>query len=359
MLARALVLAGACALLVPVSAQAVAPEGPRLAFVRTGLGREAIRIVSTNPIGAAWQQIVGRRTYRQPLPYPFLGPAWSPDGNRLAYTGVVRRFRLEAKALPTKIFLVSATGGWSEAIPGTSGGFAPVFSPDGRLLAFTRGRQHWQEREDGVDLTYESYSAWLLDLATGVFRQLTPWRNGLVNAPSSFSPDGRVLALDHRAPGGQLGTKLIPLGGSGSTMLMSDGFSVQYSPDGSRITFLRGRWRVFRGRRSEGNATLESTIRTIVTDLFAMRPDGSGVRRLTNTPTLTESAASWDPSGQRLAFTRIEAGTDEGFFGFGAELMAMNADGSCPTTILWEPYVAFAGPVWQPGPGRGAGRIAC
>jgi len=352
-------LAGLLVLAAPPAGASV-PEGPRLAFVRAGLGLDSVRIFSTDPIGAETQRIVGRRMYRQPLPFPFFTPSWSPDGSRLAYTGLVREFSLEAELLPTRIFLVSAEGGWSEAIPGTGGGFAPVFSPDGRTLAFSRQRLRWRaDEERGLEVLYESAAVWLLDLATGSFRQLTPWRDGLMNTASAFSPDGRVLAINHSIAGGPSGTKLLRLDGAGAAKLIPGAVEAQYSPDGSRIAFLRGHRKVFREHSEGKNFTSESRITTFVTDLFEMRADGSGVRRLTKTPNRTESAASWDPSGERLAFTSIEAGTDEGFFGFGGELVEMNADGSCRKTILWEPLLIIAGPVWQPGPGREAGRIPC
>ena len=39
--------------------------------------------------------------------------------------------------------------------------------------------------------------------------------------------------------------------------------------------------------------------------------------------------------------------------------MQVNADGSCPREILEPSTVAIYGAVWQPGPGREAGRIPC
>jgi hypothetical protein len=39
--------------------------------------------------------------------------------------------------------------------------------------------------------------------------------------------------------------------------------------------------------------------------------------------------------------------------------MEVNADGSCPTKILSIPRTAVLNPIWQPGPGREAGPIAC
>jgi hypothetical protein len=45
--------------------------------------------------------------------------------------------------------------------------------------------------------------------------------------------------------------------------------------------------------------------------------------------------------------------------GLGDAVMEINADGSCATKVLFAPKNAFLSPVWQPGPGREAGPIAC
>ena len=128
-----------------------------------------------------------------------------------------------------------------------------------------------------------------------------------------------------------------------------------YSPDGSEIAFLRTHDRRYGSRRS-GETGIETT-----TDLYAMRSDGSHVRRLTRTPLGVELWPSWDPSGERLAYTRFQGGGSlEGFIGFGDAVLQINADGSCGSPILaGRRGVAYYGASWQPGAGRGAGRIAC
>lgn len=73
---------------------------------------------------------------------------------------------------------------------------------------------------------------------------------------------------------------------------------------------------------------------------------------------------SWDPSGQRLAFTR-DSGPEWLSLGTTNVVMAVNADGTCPTVVFGSPQAAGArGPglyvlSWQPGPGREAGPIVC
>jgi hypothetical protein len=69
---------------------------------------------------------------------------------------------------------------------------------------------------------------------------------------------------------------------------------------------------------------------------------------------------NWDPSGQRIAFTRLNG--SEGPTPFPAKSNSVgeiNADGTCLTTVLSLKRGFFSGVAWQPGLGRGAGRLAC
>ena len=230
------------------------------------------------------------------------------------------------------------------------GGFGPVFAPDGKTIAFARQPSDLRGNDrGGLDLTSESTSIWLADLVSGQLRQLTSWRSGLVNAPSSFSPDGSVLAYSQVRENGDHRALAMPVGGGPATLLARDATEPVFSPDGERVAFLRGHRKAFRFR--------EGTVIDFLTDLFVARSDGSEARRLTMTPTARELFPSWDPSGSRLAYT--EMNVPGGIFGFGDAIVQVNADGSCPSEILTSPRLAYFGPVWRPGPGREAGRIDC
>jgi Tol biopolymer transport system component len=122
------------------------------------------------------------------------------------------------------------------------------------------------------------------------------------------------------------------------------------SPDGTRIAYLH------QGRKYEerGSAGGRATGRT--TDLFVRDIDGSHSLRLTHTPKRAELGPSWDPSGERLVFAQL--GSARSLFETG-EIVQINADGSCRTKVLSLPKAILLEPVWQPGPGREAGRIEC
>jgi Tol biopolymer transport system component len=169
--------------------------------------------------------------------------------------------------------------------------------------------------------------------------------------PGSFSPDGSTLLATRFVGRRQEEIVAVRLStGEVETVLRGAGGPV-YSPDGTRFALLR--WRPL--RRRDGT-------RTVSSDLFTIRADGSGLRRLTNTRYQDEVYPSWDPSGERLAFVRYLPELVEselGEIGVGASVMQMNTDGTCPREILEPSFIAIYGAAWQPGPGREAGRIAC
>src|SRR5262249_52450521 len=131
-----------------------------------------------------------------PVPLPLTAPSWSPDGKTLAFAAAVGKKRgWFAYGSRTKIFLISAEGGKPRVVPGTEGGLNPVFAPDGHSIAFSIERRRLRRNSHGGgEVAYESASIWLADVDGGGRAQLTPWRNGLQEWPSSFSPDGGTLA---------------------------------------------------------------------------------------------------------------------------------------------------------------------
>ena len=70
---------------------------------------------------------------------------------------------------------------------------------------------------------------------------------------------------------------------------------------------------------------------------------------------------SWDPSGQRIAFTRLGGGTlgESSHPHEGNAVMQINADGTCLTKVISDPELTLFGSAWQPGVGREAGPISC
>lgn len=323
--------------LVGAGAQAAAPEGPRLAFVRLTEKPPSLELVTSDASGLGEQVLAGGSLRRaRPLPFPLDAPSWSSDGSEIAFSGWAPGTpRLRPSGL--RIFIAAADGSAVREIPGTQGGFAPVFAPDGQSIAFARRRRY-----RNAHTIFASTATWLVDLGSGRLRRLTPFRNGLDTFPTSFSPDGTVLAVGRRRGRSDPEAVAMRVDGSGATVLAHHATDAVYSPDGSQIAFVH-----VSGR---GNAT----------DLFAANPDGSAPRQLTDTPGKIEIWPSWDPSGRRLAYAQLRGGRSErAILGLGDSIVEINADGTCRTPILASHLLAFYGPTWQPGPGREVGRIAC
>ena len=349
---RALV-AGALALLVAVGvAGAAAPDGPRLAVVKLSSKPPRLELLTVGPNVTRPVRLAGGGWRSRPQVDFFSPPSWSSDGETLAFSGIVGAQEGDDHEPLRRLFTVSADGGDLRALRGTNGASGPVLSPDGRTVAFTRTVD--RETATTVGGKRRSYgfhgsSIWTVDLLTGAQRQLTPWRDGIYYIASSFSPDGSTLLATHEDDLllNESEPVALRLDGGGSSRLLDDGFSPVYSPDGSQIALVR---RTVEYGKDRGEDT----------DLYVIDADGSGVRRLTRTPGRPELYPSWDPSGGRLAYVRLsENRSEDAPFGFRNTLMQINPDGTCQTKVVSARFTLFFVPAWQPGPGRGAGRIEC
>ncbi len=347
---RRALLGGVLSLLLATSvATAAAPEGPRLAVVKVTAKPYRVDLWTVAPNGGRRSRLAGRSADPRLL-FVYSPISWSADGEQGVFSGVVGVEKGDDQEPLLRLFAVRADGSDLRVIPGTKNASAPVFSPDGRTVAFTRSLDRETPTTVGGKPRKKGFygsSIWTVDLQTGAQRQLTPWRERLYSIASSFSPDGSTLLAT--VEGDPLTNEAQPvalnLDSGVSRRLYDDGFSPVFSPDGSRIVFVRyiEEYGEERGETS---------------DLFVANADGSGLRRLTRTPGRYEFGPSWDPSGERLAYVRLSpARADEGLVNAG--IMQINADGTCPTKMFSTGRSGFSVPVWQPGPGRGAGRIEC
>jgi len=313
----------------------VIPEGPRLAVIKWDFLEERYELVTVDRTGAQPLRLAGGGERTRPLPEIFESPTWSPDGSSIVFAAVAHS--LEGGLRGIRLYIVGADGHNLRPLLGTQGAVAPIFAPDGHSIAFAR---FWRR----------GTSVWLVDPAGGAPRRVSAKRRGLYLFPGSFSPDGGTLLATRFAGRREEVVAMHPGTGEGEPVLRNAQFPV-YSPDGTRLAFLR--WRA--KRRRDGT-------RAYFSDLFTIGVDGTGLRRLTHTPLQSEQFPSWNLSGERIAFVRYLPEPVENEFlaiGIGASVMQMNADGTCPKEILEPSIVALYGVSWQPGTGRGAGRIPC
>jgi Tol biopolymer transport system component len=357
-------LPAASLLLVFVGTVAAAlPPGPRLAVVALR-DPEWTQLFTVDPEGGARESLYSLSAAKAPSAvYPWSPPAWSPDGTRIAFTALDDEFA-EFGSTGTSLAMISAEGGAPRPIPGTTNGFEPVFSPDGRTLAFALQREEEVRGHAGRTHPSTSVSIWLADLQTAKTRPLITAGRGDLYFPASFSPDGSRLAVSRNIDGGPSEAVAYRLDGRQIAILAVNAYEPIYSPDGSSIALLRGpRKDVTRHFPPSGRLHLSARL----TDIFVTPASGGPLRRVTDTPRGVEEVPRWDPSGQLLAYTEwrpFDFGRESGTvqesvgFGFGKAVQVINADGTCPTTILSGLDSMYSAAVWQPG-ARPATPITC
>jgi TolB protein len=207
-------------------------------------------------------------------PGPDFDPSWSPDGTRIA-------FRSERNGEP-EIWVMNVDGTKQRRL---TAGLSPAWSPDGSLIAFAGASG-----------------------ASGILSVIRPDGMGLRALPHteggeypSWSPDGTRIAFNSNLTGDHVmyvaqadGSKVVDLSSAG------EGWQVDWSPDGHSI--------LFTSHRDHPDH---------FTDVYVMRPDGSGVRRLTHQRAYTPT---WSPDGQHIVFSA-------------PGLFVMNPDGTAVTPL--------------------------
>jgi TolB protein len=104
--------------------------------------------------------------------FPLMSPAWSPDGEWIAYVSFESR--------TSAVYLQRVRTGERRRVsarPGVNG--SPAFSPDGRRLALTLS-----SGAGNLDI-------WLLELASGELTRVT--NDPAIDTEAAFTPDGRSL----------------------------------------------------------------------------------------------------------------------------------------------------------------------
>jgi TolB protein len=203
-------------------------------------------------------------------------PVFSPDGKKIAYNG-----NLEAP--PTHLYLMNADGSGQHQLTDVSKDQNADFSPDGSKIAFDRcppsgGCDIYTIAPDGSGLT-----------------NLTNTPSVYENDPS-FSPDGKRIAFTYSAGAGpRIAT--MNADGTGLVVFNNAGFdpgSPVFSPDGRLIAF---------GDGPPGTGD----------DIYTVNADGSGVIDLTNTPDpLREEVPAWQSifscGGRQATIVGTDAG---------------------------------------------------
>jgi WD40 repeat protein len=128
------------------------------------------------------------------------------------------------------------------------------------------------------------------------------WPSDLQQEPLGEAPNGKIAFVSDRD--GTYGIYVMNADGTGRTLVASGGppslggalgvGGPTWSPDG-KIAFTRDRVVYIETSDATGN----SDIRLVTSDIYVMNPDGSGETRLTNTPE-SETGVAWSPDGEEL-----------------------------------------------------------
>jgi len=248
----------ALAIFLALAPSALAAEKPANGVIAYAAKRADTRAVYTRaPDGSALRvaPAQGKTAY----------PAFSPGGKRLAFT--------QYGPYGAQVWVTYLDGVGLRPLTAGPTDTMPEWSPDGTSVAFVRGapgaRDIYTTLADGTDV-----------------RRLTYSRRD--DEAPTWASTGRLAFVRHGATVDRIYT--VTATGGIATPLLRDGVnqgSPAWSPTGRTLVFAKGE----PGRR----------------DLYVVRSDGSGERRLTRVRG-DETEPTWSPDGKRIAFTYRRAG---------------------------------------------------
>lgn len=213
-----------------------------------------------------------------------MSPAWSPDGNKIAYTAAVQRRRGMPRNHDMFLYDVATKkAGLISFRQGMNSG--ANFSPDGRHLFLTLSEG-------------KSPDIYKISQTGEMVSRLTNGPSGAMNVEPAVSPDGSKIAFSSDRSGRPM-IFVMNADGSNVTRITFAGqfnASPSWSPDGKKIAFAGFEKDHF--------------------DIFVVNADGTGMIRLTkatkpNGRMANNEDPSFSPDGRFVAFTSDRTGSNQ------------------------------------------------
>jgi Tol biopolymer transport system component len=271
-------------------------------------------------------------------------PSWAPDGQWLVVSVGVKQALSWGEADIGDLFILDVRGGQIRRLTDHPyNDLYPAWSPDGQWIAFVRFNPDipgcypvpqietinklcnqaslYLIRPDGSDLRLLLESVYIQATISG--------RDHQTYYAPAWSPDSQWLAIlmGNEESAVSLYQDIALVNAiTGEVRVLTDNGPIMdlyptWSPDGRRLAFVSDR---------EGND-----------EIYIMSAEGKDIVNLTQCPA-DEYAPAWSPSGQRIAFLS-DRGTDRRY-----KLYIVNADGVHPLLVNDEYLFASSRPAWLP-----------
>ncbi|HBL18628.1 MAG TPA: hypothetical protein DD417_18180 [Elusimicrobia bacterium] len=246
-----------------------------------------------------------------------MDPVWSPDGKKLAF--------VSNRDQRSDIYSMDAAGGEQTGLTLGAEALArnPTWSPDGVKIAFDANK------DANVDIYVQSLAP-----QTHGWTRLTD--NLAVDMMPSWSPDGKKLAFVSNRDGRYAVFTMDPDGENETRLTPKEmhAWWPRWSPDGTRIVFNCNAGTDFRAPKSFDLA--------LGNDICVMNRDGANRTMLTDGKRDNDIQPSWSPDGKRIVFISDR----EKPSARGGHIHLMDSDGLNRAFLKGTEH-SFA-PSWQP-----------